>query len=251
MIRPGSPATTVPMLANGTSWSRRAASIEGLCLAAISRPPEVWASARIICSGSGRSPKSVCARTDARFRFVPPGTTSRRARSRTRGSINGIAPASSSAAAPDASSIRCRWPSRPNPVTSVAASATAFRIASAAARFVVVISATAAATRSSSARPRLIAVETIPRPSGFVRNSPAPAGAVELRTTSSGSTRPSATMPYFGSGSVIEWPPATTTPSAVATSTPPWSTWASISSGRSSTGQFTMLSARSGRPPIA
>ena len=136
-------------------------------------------------------------------------------------------------------------------MTSVAASARASRIASDAARFVVVIHVTADPTRSSSATPFLIAVETIPRPSGFVRYRPAPTGAVEFRTTSSGATSPIATMPYFGSGSVIEWPPATATPSAVATSIPPWSTRASSSSGRSSTGQFTMFSATIGRPPIA
>src|SRR5215217_720991 len=67
----------------------------------------------------------------------------------------------------------------------------------------------------------------------------------------SGSVRPSATIPYFGSGSVIECPPATATPAFVATSIPPCSTWPSISSGRSSLGQFTMFRARKGVPPIA
>ena len=35
----------------------------GVCFAAISRPPDVWASARMSRSGSGRSPKSVWGRT--------------------------------------------------------------------------------------------------------------------------------------------------------------------------------------------
>src|SRR4029453_2657384 len=62
---------------------------------------------------------------------------------------------------------------------------------------------------------------------------------------------PSATIPYFGSGSVIVWPPRRAAPALLTTSTPPCRTWPSISSGRASTGQATMFSARNGRAPIA
>ncbi len=104
---------------------------------------------------------------------------------------------------------------------------------------------------SAEARPCLMAVEIMPSPSGFVRISVAPAGTRELRAIRSGCTRPSATIPYFGSGSVIEWPPTTGMPAAAATSRPPRRTSPSISSGRSSTGHATMFSAKIGRPPIA
>ena len=57
----------------------------------------------------------------------------------------------------------------------------------------------------------------------------------------SGSASPRATIPYFGSGSVIVCPPSTATPALLATSIPPCSTWPSISSGRSSTGHATMF----------
>jgi len=78
-----------------------------------------------------------------------------------------------------------------------------------------------------------------------------PGRAVEFRSIRSGSTEPSTTIPYFGSGSVIEWPPTTATPAFAAASIPPCRTRPSMSSGRSSTGQFTMLSPRNGVPPIA
>ena len=61
--------------------------------AAISSPPEVWASASTSCSASCRSPQSTCGRSHAWFRPVPPGTTSRAARS-SAPSRNGTAAAS-------------------------------------------------------------------------------------------------------------------------------------------------------------
>ena len=96
-----------------------------------------------------------------------------------------------------------------------------------------------------------MAVEIMPRPSGLVSTSESPATAVEFRSMWARSTNPSTTMPYFGSGSVMECPPSTGNPTPVAASIPPCSTRPSMSSGRSSTGQFTMLSPRNGVPPIA
>ena len=178
-----------------------------------SSPPLVCASASTSCSGGVSSPQSVNGRSQAWFRFEPPGTTSARARSRTPG-ISGTAAASTIAAQPLASSNRRRCPSSPKPVTSVPASTPASTIAAAAAALLVVMSSTAVATSSAGATPRFSAVAMMPRPIGFDSQSSAPGVAVELRTIRCGSTSPRTTMPYFGSGSVIECPPRTATPAA-------------------------------------
>jgi hypothetical protein len=94
-------------------------------------------------------------------------------------------------------------------------------------------------------------VVTRPRPSGFVRNNDAPAGAVEFLVRRASSTNPITAMPYFGSGSVIEWPPTMAAPASAATLPPPSRIEASISIGRSSIGQATRFSADAGAPPMA
>ena len=112
--------------------------------------------------------------------------------------------------------------------------------------FSVVMTSTAAFTWESVAFSRLMAVVMIPKPSGLVRNRAAPAGAVEFRTIRSTGTNPMATMPYLGSGSVMEWPPTMATPASPAMSCPPCITRASSSSGRSSTGQLVRFRAMTG-----
>ncbi len=154
-------------------------------------------------------------------------------------------------ASPLPSSISERCPSSPKPVTSVAASTPASAMASAAARFSVVITSTAEATCASVARSRLMAVVVIPRPSGLVSTSVAPASTVELRISRSSSTKPVTAIPYFGSGSSIVWPPRMATPAAEATSAPPRRTSESNSRGRRSTGHPTRFSAIEGVAPIA
>jgi hypothetical protein len=136
-------------------------------------------------------------------------------------------------------------------VTSVIAVAPAATACSAASRFSVVITATAASIRPSVAFPRFAAVDATPPPTGLVRKSESPARAVELRTRRSGWTTPVMAIPYFGSRSSIEWPPTTATPAAAATSPPPRRISRSASSPSSSSEYATRLSAVTGRAPIA
>ena len=77
-----------------------------------------------------------------------------------------------------------------------------------------------------------------------------PRDAVELRTTRSGCTTPVTAMPYFGSGSSIEWPPTIATPAAPATSAPPRRISARVAAPRRSSEKATRFSAESpgGRP---
>ncbi len=79
---------------------------------------------------------------------VPPETKPAAASSAAPGS-SGTAVAFIRAAAPLAASIRCRWPSRPNPVTSVAARTPAIRAARLAPALSSVIEATAASMTSA------------------------------------------------------------------------------------------------------
>ena len=101
------------------------------------------------------------------------------------------------------------------------ADAPAASAAADAAAFSVVITSTVRAVSSAEASPRLAAVVATPPPTGFDSHSSWPARAVELRSRRSGSTVPVTAIPYFGSGSSIEWPPTTATPAAAATSDPP------------------------------
>jgi len=58
------------------------------------------------------------------------------------------------------------------------------------------------------------------------------------------------TSPYFGSLSLMVWPPAMTAPASFTFSAPPRRIAAMISGGRLS-GKAAMFRANSGRPPIA
>ncbi len=137
------------MLAARVPWAVHAATRASAAAGstARSRPPEVCASARSICSDSGRVPKSTESDTNAWLRWVPPATIPAASRSRTP-SITGTAAASTTAATPDPAQSSRRWPSRPKPVTSVAA-CTASPTSTAASRapaLSVVITSTARAT---------------------------------------------------------------------------------------------------------
>ncbi|SIH76187.1 Uncharacterised protein [Mycobacteroides abscessus subsp. abscessus] len=92
---------------------------------------------------------------------------------------------------------------------------------------------------------------SIPTPIGFVSVIGSPASAASLRMIASGWATPVTAMPYFGSGSSIEWPPATGQFASAATSRPPRSTSVSSSNGRTSRGHPTRLIAVTGVPPIA
>ncbi len=94
----------------------------------------------------------------------------------------------------------------------------------------------ARATSSSSASPRLIAVATVPAPSGLVSTSASPGAPPALVSTASGWTVPVTASPYFGSGSSIEWPPTTLAPAAATASAPPRRISASVSGPSVSSG---------------
>jgi hypothetical protein len=102
--------------------------------------------------------------------LVPPETKPAAARSAAPGS-SGTDAAPSRAATPLAASIRCRWPSSPNPVTSVAARTPAASAAWLAPALSSVIEATAASITPAGAAPCLSAVATTPVPTALVRMS--------------------------------------------------------------------------------
>ncbi len=68
-------------------------------------------------------------------------------------------------------------------------------------------------------------------PIGLVSTRASPGRAPALVVMRSGCTSPITAMPYFGSGSSMEWPPSTKAPAARATSAPPRSTSPSNSYG--------------------
>src|SRR4051794_16599520 len=117
-----------------------------------------------------------------------------------------------------------------------------------ASRLRVVIEVTAS---TDTAPVPLIRLLRTPTPSGLVRDSGAPATAASFRMIRSTSTRPVTAMPYLGSGSSTECPPPTWQPAACATSSPPRSTSAASSAGRTSRGQPRRFTATTGVPPIA
>src|SRR5699024_54360 len=104
---------------------------------ATSSPPEVCASASRIASSSPIA-ESRCGRTQSRLRRLPPGTYPASSDSRAAGRT-GTAAASSTAPTPEARHILYRCPSRPKPVTSVAALKPASSACSAAREFRVVL----------------------------------------------------------------------------------------------------------------
>ena len=133
---------------------------------------------------------------------------------------------------------------------SVAACAFASSIAREAPSLSAVIAAIASSRPAGAMDPRLSAVVRIPVPSAFVSTSASPGCAPALVTMRAGSTTPVTAMPYFGSASLMVWPPRIATPAARATLEPPSKMRAKISRSRSS-GKATMFSALIGRPPIA
>jgi hypothetical protein len=206
-IRPGGASTTSPMTAAaGVDSARNPVRRSSFRAAstAMSRPPEVCASqsrVRVVASIAGAQRTS--AATSVSLRRVPPAMNP--ASASARASIrSGTADAETRAPAPLARNMDRKWPSRPNPVMSVAACAPTASIAREAPSLSVVMLATAARTASSEAAAFLMAVEMTPVPIGFVRTSTSPTRAVELRTILSGRTSPITAMPYFGSASSTE-----------------------------------------------
>ena len=101
-----------------------------------------------------------------------------------------------------AASMLPRWPSRPNPVTSVAALTPTASAARAAPSLSVVIERTASAMPASMRASRLSAVARMPVPSGLVRIRTSPAQAPALVSMRSGWTSPITTSPKSGSTDV-------------------------------------------------
>ena len=163
-------------------------------------------------------------------------------------SVTGTAAESITAPTPEARQSLNRWPSRPNPVTSVAARTPAATAAWAASRLSSTICATACGKTSPV---RLWRLFRTPTPIGLVSVSGSPGWAASLRISFAGSATPVTAMPYLGSGSSMEWPPVTGHRASAATSRPPRSTSVSISMGSFSRGQPTRLMAVIGVPPIA
>ena len=94
---------------------------------AISSPPDVCAShSRVRSASSASEPRK--RRACSALRAVPPGTNPAATRPTTP-SMSGTLAASMVTLTPLAFASRCAWPSRPNPVTSVAACARAARAA--------------------------------------------------------------------------------------------------------------------------
>ena len=180
---------------------------------------------------------------------VLPGRQKSRERSSTP-SNKGSASQSSTAATPDASSISCKCPTRPNPVTSVAACAPAASMASAPARLSSIMESMTGRMPASSRSPARNAAFAMPVPSALVQNSASPGRAPELRTMRSGRAVPNTARPYFGSLSSMEWPPARSAPASPTLSAPPRSTSATTSFPRLH-GKARMLRAARGRAPIA
>ena len=71
----------------------------------------------------------------------------------------------------------------------------------------VVIQPTASSDRVGAIAPRLSAVVKMPVPNGLVSTSTSPGRASALVTMRRGSTTPVIAIPYFGSSSLIVWPP--------------------------------------------
>ena len=165
--------------------------------------------------------------------------------------MTGTAPASISKSTPDARAIPAAWPSRPNPVTSVAPAAPASKAARAASRLDRIMVSVARSTAASGAEPCLMAVAITPMPNGLDRIRRSPGRRPALMSIRLGSTSPTTAIPYLGSGSSMVWPPATTNPSARAASSPPASTSASRSRDSSAVFQATKFRASRGLPPMA
>lgn len=133
-------------------------------------------------------------------------------------------------------------------MTSVAQTAPAARAAAEASAFSVVIVSIAAPKRSPV---RLCRLFSRPTPIGLVKVIGSPGRPASLRKSLSGAAVPVTAIPYFGSGSSIEWPPITGQPTEAAMSNPPWRTRVISSSGSFSRGQPTRLIATTGVPPMA
>ena len=253
VIVPGGPRTVSPIVGARERprppGARRAQPWSGPRSAV---PPDVCASASTSCSARRARPSRRTGRRTRGCAGCRPGRRPARAQveraveeRHRRGVIR--------AATPEAEQHLGRCPSRPNPVTSVAASAPASSIASDAPRFSVVMTSTAARDLLGGRLPALdrrrddAEAERL----GQEQLRAGARGRVARRSDPGGRAR-SRPCPYFGSGSSIECPPTTGDAGLgrrrrrrLGAPAP------SISSGRSSTGHATMLSARDGRPPIA
>src|SRR5579875_3172607 len=153
---------------------------------ATSSPPEVCASASSRTSSSATARMSQCGATHARFRRLPPGRWPARSASRAP-SISGTAAWSITAVTPLARASLYAWPSRPNPVTSVAHRTPAASAARLAAAFSVVITSIAAMLTCPVA---LCQAFRTPEPSGLVSVSGSPGTPASRRSSRPGSAMP-------------------------------------------------------------
>ena len=141
---------------------------------------------------------------------------------------------------------------------SVAAFTPTSVIARAASRLSIVIQRIDSVMSGGSRRRKVVrllearnALTRIPLPIGFVRRSVSPIFAVEFRTILSTATTPVTASPYFGTSSMIVWPPATGNPASRAFSAPPRKISSSTSSGRTSVGNAAIANPKIGVAPIA
>ena len=196
-------AASVPCL------GRRRRALGPSAATASSRPPDVCASASSSCSRLGRAPPK--STSGAHERVV----ALRAARDHARGEQVADAvdhrdrAGSISAPTPEPTHSSRRWPSRPKPVTSVAACTPTSTRGVARAAFSVGHHLDRGRRRAPRvAASRFTAVEITPSPIGFVSTSASPGCAPAFVSTRSGCTVPTTARPYFGSASSIEWPPA-------------------------------------------
>ena len=103
----------------------------------------------------------------------------------------------------------------------------------------------------SGANSRLIAVEIMPVPSGFVNTRASPVWAPAFLINLFSFTSPVTTNPYFGSLSSIEWPPTIGIPASFAFSVPPRRISVRTSFGNSFIGNPTIFKANRGVAPMA
>ena len=251
---PGSPASTRPIHQCSTPAASKAAST---VVDAVGRDRREQAARGLRVVGEDDKRRRHVRRR-ARARRRRSGGCGRRRRSRRRRRRARAAPGSAGRAAasktkrvPDARAISRPWPSRPNPVTSVAARTPApdERLRG---------GAVEAAHRRRWRRPRSAALvrpwrepdTRTPVPSGLVRTSRSPGRAPPLRSSLSGWAAPMTASPYFGSGSRMVWPPASVPPASRTLDDAPAKISVRTSRGRSS-GNAAIDRANRTRPPIA
>ena len=164
--------------------------------------------------------------------------------------MNGSASKRSCAPTALASVISSRWPSSPNPVTSVTPLRPWLKATWPAAAFSVLIQVIASRSSSSLTSSRLWAVVVTPKPSGLVRNRWSPTRRPPFESSRPVSAIPKTASPNFGSSSLMVCPPPITTPASRHFSAAPRKISRVISRGRFA-GNAATLKAKNGCPPMA